>query len=129
MADFGEYKIVKTKKEHQCITCNRKIPKGKKAYNYKGIFEGEWQNWYMCIPCDELGVYEYGEEINGEEFHDWLIESKHAECPKCKGINGTRRYGYHSEYDWDDKDETIHFECELCGYKWEKFIGFDSTKE
>ena len=130
MSDFGEYRFVKTNKPHECITCERIIPKGKKAYNYNGMYEGDWQNWYMCEPCEQLNVCEDNEEICGEEFHMWLIESKHAECPKCKGIDekGTR-HGYHSAYKWDEKKETLHFECELCGHKWEKFIGFDSTKE
>lgn len=128
MADFGEYKIVKTKKEHRCITCNRTIPKGKNANRYNGMYEGEWQNWYMCIPCDELNVCEYGEWICGEEFIDWLNESEYVDCPKCKGLEGTRRWYYHSNYEWDDKEETLCFVCELCDHEWEKFIGFDSLK-
>ena len=130
MSDFGEYKIVKTKKEHRCITCERKIPKGKKAHHYNGMWEGDWQNWYMCVPCEELNVCGDNEEICGEEFHMWLTESAHAECPECKGIDKTGvRHGYHSTYKWNSTKEIVYFECELCGRKWEKFIGFDSTKE
>lgn len=129
MADFGEYKIVKTKKEHRCITCNRKIPKGKMAYNYNGMLEGDWQNWYMCVPCEELNVCGDDGEIYGEEFHMWVIEGEYAQCPKCKGVDESNRYwGYHSDYKWDDKEENLHFTCELCDHEWDKFIGFDSVK-
>lgn len=41
MSDFQFEKKIKTKKEHRCFLCERKIPKGFTAHNVKGKFEEE----------------------------------------------------------------------------------------
>lgn len=133
MSDFGDFKEVTTKKEHLCVTCQRIIPKGKKALHYTGRCEGDWQNWYMCIPCDENGVNGWIDEyISGEEFSEWLMSQPEYECPKCKGIDPQKdneyRWSRYIDWDWAIDNETVKLECSLCGHKWVKHIGFDSKK-
>jgi hypothetical protein len=50
-SDFGEGKTVKTRKPHRCAWCYEKIEVGEDAYRYKGMFEGDWQNWHMHPEC------------------------------------------------------------------------------
>ena len=49
--DFGGGKDVKTRKPHRCEWCYQPIEVGSSAYNYRGMFEDEWQNWYMHPEC------------------------------------------------------------------------------
>ena len=126
MSDFGNYKLVKTKKPHRCVTCNRIIPVGNKMYNYNGMYEGDWQNWYMCQPCETLDVSDGNDYLDGDDFSEWLREYfKQSECPKCHGVD---EYGYHdnyhSDWDWSEDLKTVEFTCEVCGNKWSYYIGF-----
>jgi hypothetical protein len=59
----------KANKEHKCIWCGEGILKGEVHYQFKGKWEGEWQNWRMHKECidaanktDELreGILECG---------------------------------------------------------------------
>ena len=65
MSDFGELTHHKGRKDHRCIWCGQTIPKGESFAHYKGIWEGNWQNWRMheeCYAsCDSLD-YEDGFE-------------------------------------------------------------------
>ncbi len=45
MSDFGEVATVTGRKEHQCEWCHGIIPKGEKHPQFKGKWQGEWQNW------------------------------------------------------------------------------------
>lgn len=133
MSDFVNFKLVKTRKTHKCLTCGRIIPKGKQAFNYKGLYEGDWQHWYMCIPCDENVTDMIDEYISGEEFSEWLMQQPEYECLNCHGMDteSNRQYhwSHHIDWDWSDDYETVQFECELCGHKWSKHIGFDVKSE
>lgn len=44
MGDFGEGFWVKGRKDHRCEWCGQNIPKGEEHYNYRGMWESEWQN-------------------------------------------------------------------------------------
>ena len=74
MSDFGDYKHVKTKKPHICVYCGRKIPAGKRAWNYKGQYQGDWQNWYSCEYCHDYVEPTCMDEeyINGDEFNEYI---------------------------------------------------------
>lgn len=64
MSDFGNLLSVTTRKDHRCEWCGEKIIKGSKCVNYRGMFQDEWQNWYMHPECenacagDEFSPYE-----------------------------------------------------------------------
>lgn len=54
MIVFQFEKKVKTRKEHQCCICCRKIPKGFTALNATGKCEEGFFNQYLCNTCYEL---------------------------------------------------------------------------
>lgn len=121
MSDFGNYKLVKTKKEHSCMYCGRTIPKGIKAFNYRGLFEGDWQNWYACQFCDREVVPTYGDEyISGDEFTNWFLDSDYYKCPQCEN----RDYRHHNNWEWISPTK-IKVECGNCDNTWEIEIGFE----
>lgn len=51
MSDFGEGRHIVARKDHRCQGCLSKIPKGEMHYQFKGAYEGEWQNWRMHEEC------------------------------------------------------------------------------
>jgi hypothetical protein len=52
MADFWESKIVKTRKIHRCAFCNTIIPKNSFCEHNKGLWQNEFQNYYLCTLCN-----------------------------------------------------------------------------
>jgi hypothetical protein len=48
---FGETTRPVGRKEHRCEFCYGPIPKGEKHPQFKGMWEGEWQNWRMHEEC------------------------------------------------------------------------------
>lgn len=120
MSTFGNYKTVKTRKSHRCETCQRTIPIGTRAINFRGMYEDDWQNFYMCEVCWREEVYESGEPIEGYEFSEWMQDQMFALCPKCK-----TRY---DDWDWSENKEDLEFECS-CGEKWTHHVGFEVKQE
>ncbi len=53
MSDFGEGKWVIGRNRHRCEYCHGPIPKAEEHYRYKGIYDGEWQNWRMHRECED----------------------------------------------------------------------------
>jgi hypothetical protein len=51
MSDFGEGLTVKANKRHQCIWCYEPIVVGEYHHRYKGMWEGDWQDWRMHLDC------------------------------------------------------------------------------
>jgi len=125
MSDFGNYiYIQKTRKPHKCIYCNRTIPVGKSAWKYVGMWENEFQSWYSDCFCDDnKEISGYCEEgISGDEFDEWLRESDYGRCPNC-----CERYQVDSN--WDETEESVNMECEICDTKWSVYIGFERAVE
>lgn len=116
MSDFSNGKDVITRKPHICIVCNRLIPTGSKAYHESGIWEGDWQNWYMCKPCDVNEVSEPGEGIDDADFSEWVWNLKENICPICNCK--------YTDWDWNKDETSIVFTCNECDATWEKYIGF-----
>lgn len=54
MSDFGNGRFVKSRKPHRCEWCYQPIDVGSRAYHYAGVFEREFQNWYMHPECEEV---------------------------------------------------------------------------
>lgn len=122
MSDFGDYNLVKTRKDHSCVYCGRTIPKGTKAFNCKGLFEGDWQNWYACQFCDREVVPDYAEPndyISGDEFNEWFLDQDYFKCKKCENM----QYRHHNDWEWISSTK-IKVECGDCGNTWEVEIGF-----
>lgn len=66
MSDCGGGFFIKAKKEHPCIWCHTPILKGETHYQFKGLWESEWQNWRMHSECSDA----HDEETEGGEIHD-----------------------------------------------------------
>ncbi len=52
MSDFGEGKWIVCRKSHRCEYCFGPIPRGERCFNYRGMYDGEWQNWRMHEECE-----------------------------------------------------------------------------
>lgn len=46
--------IKKTRKQHTCEVCLRKIPKGFSARLHTGKYDGEFFRYYTCNTCTQL---------------------------------------------------------------------------
>ena len=60
MSDFGEGKWVKCRKGHRCEWCGQQILASESAYYYSGIWDGDWQSWYMHEECEGMECHEDG---------------------------------------------------------------------
>lgn len=124
MSDFGEYRYVKIRKPHQCVYCGRTLLIGITARLYKGLFQGDWQNWYACGFCVENVEPSYAEPnefISGDEFSEWLWDSDHYKCKKCEN----KMYRHHNSSDWINSTH-LKISCGDCDNEWIVEIPFES---
>ena len=112
--------IKHTRKEHECLMCGRTIPIGKPAYNWRGLYDGEFQNSYACMFCIGNDIGTHGEELSDCEFNDWIYEQDFMQC-QC----GNR---YHSYWYWVNNQEDVEIECEECGEKHIIYIGWGESE-
>lgn len=61
--DFGEVTHPTARKERRCEYCYGPIPTKEQYVHFKGMWDGEWQNWKMHNECYES--YMAGEPIDG----------------------------------------------------------------
>lgn len=47
-------RIIKSKKDHQCIECGRIVPKGESLEKFDGLYDDEWKHYYTCEECFHL---------------------------------------------------------------------------
>jgi hypothetical protein len=106
-AFFQASDIKHTRKEHECLICGRKIPVGKPAYNWRGLYDGDFQNSYACRFCYENHIGMHSEEISECEFNDWLYEQDFMKCHECEDR-------YSQDWNWVNGCEDIEIECECC---------------
>lgn len=62
MSDFGETFHPLARKQHRCEWCYGPIPKGERHAQYRGIYDGDWQNWRMHQECYDAYVSDYPED-------------------------------------------------------------------
>lgn len=73
--DFGDdeislykEKLVKTRKEHECASCGKKIPIGQYAVSESGFMDGVSVSCYTCTNCIEEWLEESGQvDLEDEE--------------------------------------------------------------
>lgn len=68
MSDFGEAKTVTGRKAHRCEACYCWIPKGEPHHHFKGMFDGEWQDWRMHDECYKSYCADGCEEFTPGDF-------------------------------------------------------------
>lgn len=76
MSDFGEMTTTVPRKPHRCEWCGEPIAVGEECKRYHGMWQGDWQNWYMHFECAEV----YGEE--GDDFDDGFTPYDHERPSK-----------------------------------------------
>lgn len=55
-------KLVKCRKDHECVNCRKKIRSGDYAVNDSTLFPGEgWKSCYICTHCIEGWLEESGQ--------------------------------------------------------------------
>lgn len=58
---FGELQSVVARKQYRCEWCFEPIFAGERHQQFKGKFEGDWQNWRMHNECSD----DYGGDPDG----------------------------------------------------------------
>jgi hypothetical protein len=130
MSDFGNYSNPVAAKIHVCEWCAGEINRGEKHVQFKGMFEGDWQNWRMHNECK--AVAEADDSLN-EGFAFGAGEMPEAVKARQKGTScsshtqsGARREGETiMKRKWFKCNECVkgnHAECimpKACGCKCE----------
>ena len=52
-SDFGYFREATARKAYDCYFCFQPIAPGTRYRRYVGVFEGEWQNWTIHLPCQK----------------------------------------------------------------------------
>lgn len=121
---FWRNSMVKsTRKEHQCEFCNGFIPIGSTVDYCCGMWEGEFQSYYLCTRCAtyiERNHIDLSEGFNPGDFTEHVLSSL-PNCPNCGKYNQLR------EYDWDNSMMLLSLECDNCDHKWVE--DYSMTKE
>jgi hypothetical protein len=112
MSEFWTSILVKkSRKKHRCEYCGAVIEIGASYSRESGKFEGEMQDYALCLRCRKLldsnnptWAMDDGELGN---FHDAFVDSYFVHCPKC-GQNDI------SDFHYSEDQMTIKIECE-CG--------------
>lgn len=61
-------KLVKCRKSHKCVNCQKSIDVGDYAVQDKALFPGEgWKSCYTCTSCIEEWLEESGQVESEEE--------------------------------------------------------------
>ncbi len=111
---YWRKKVVRTRKHHTCIYCTREIRSGEYAEYNCGTWEGDFQNYYMCMRCvqfiDDNNI-ELSEGFYEGEFLDVIRESDKAKCTVC----GNSRYNCCS---WGKNKMSCTFVCNECKNEW-----------
>ena len=103
--------VKKSRKKHNCEYCGAVIEVGTSYSRQSGKFEGEIQDYALCLRCRQLldsnnptWAMDDGELGN---FHDAFMDSKFIQCPSCKS-----RYVGEVAYSRDMTRVTII--CDKC---------------
>jgi len=68
--DFYSFQTIKsTKKDHQCVCCSIKIPKGSSCIYQSGKYDGDLVSQYVCHNCNNL-YNEYSADM-GNDYEMW----------------------------------------------------------
>ena len=121
MSFWNSKNIKKTRKVHICEYCGRKIEIGESCNNESGMYEGEFNNYYLCRCLNFISKYspDLSDGFSSGEFYEEIYNMQIAPCPKCGSDN-------HREYEWSEDSMKCQFECDDCDEKWEADFSFSS---
>lgn len=87
MSEFWSSVIVKkSRKKHRCEYCGAVIEIGSSYSRESGKYEGEMQDYALCLRCRKLlDSNDPTWECDGElgNFHEAFMDSKFIKCPHC----------------------------------------------
>ena len=64
--------IKKTRKDHTCFLCCRKIPAGSAMFNWSGVFDGSFFYSKICITCHDLTYYvDSSDGFSENDMNEW----------------------------------------------------------
>ena len=112
----------KAKKEHRCIYCGKKIEIGETYSRETGTFEGEFNDYCLCLRCVfAIDKFEEKGEYLGD-FYETIFNEGLLVCPSC-GTTNLREYSF-------SKDAmTCECECDNCDEKWVADLSIEGIKE
>ena len=114
MSFWNSKQIKKSRKDHKCEFCGRKIPKGSSCKYEAGVYEGDFQSYYLCNRCVEAFSewdIDLSDGFSCGEFYDYAYEHKLADCPECNSSN-------HRESEWSEDTMSCEYECDNCDHIW-----------
>ena len=113
MSEFWYSVIVKkSRKNHHCEYCGRFIEVGSSYSHESGKFEGEMQDYALCLRCRKLldsNTATWNSD-DGElgNFHDAFMDSKFIKCHEC----GSTCVG---DVIYKDDMTSVSLTCDDCG--------------
>jgi len=112
MSFWNSKKIKSTRKPHRCAYCHSTIPVGSSCHEEVGIYEGEFNHYYLCDRCDLfICLFHDSSETELGEFDDDLFNTDLLDCPECFSSN--RRV-----YEFNTGKQAIELQCDRCDYQW-----------
>lgn len=89
MSDFWSIKQIRTRKEHRCYICKKKILRGSLCMYESGKFEGEFSSFHLCNKCYELKEHYCAENrehvrCDGWNVQDIIYDMRENSCYNCK---------------------------------------------
>lgn len=115
MSFWKSKKVKNARKEHICEMCCAKIKVGDSCYCEVGVYEDEFNSYYLCDRCRKLldnnSKAWLGDNNELIQIEDTLFELELIKCPEC---GGTKVNEWHYI---DDSHLEIVCECS-CGFKY-----------
>ena len=112
----------KARKEHKCIYCGKTIEKGETYSRETGTFEGEFNDYCLCLRCLWLINSFASDEEYLADIYETLFENDLIICPSCSSTNLR-------EYDISNDKMSMNCECDNCDEKWVADLSIEGIKE
>ncbi len=123
MVFWNSRAITATRKLHTCVYCGRVIPVGSSCRSEAGIFEGNFDHYYLCERCvyfmDTFADNQYDELLGN--FVDELFNTNLLDCPKCSKFNS-------SICATSNDKQNIELECGSCGHNWRLELSLEALQ-
>lgn len=112
----------KARKEHRCIYCSKIIKKGEEYSRESGTFEGDFQDYCLCLRCLWLIENFARDEEYLSDMWETLFNNDLVSCPSCGGSNLR-------EYEARDNYQKLNCECDNCDEEWVADLSIEGLKE
>ena len=114
--DFWNSKIIKkSRKLHKCQMCRGLISIGDNCHNEVGVFNGDFNNYYLCNRCYDLITHDSDTWVYENEIVDIIVilmECDFLECPNCHK-HSLRDYNF-----TDNKHLKMSCICDECEHEY-----------